>query len=107
MNYRPKLWVIHGDSQPIRRPAMLKLLQATIMAALVTALIPASAYADPYKWCANYTGDDGGSGNNCGFVTLEQCRAAAAGMGGFCDPNPFYTPPTERPAKRTRKARNN
>ena len=48
------------------------------------------AQADPYKWCAVYgTGRDGGA-TNCYFVTLEQCRAASSGMGGFCTVNQFY-----------------
>ena len=38
--------------------------------------------ADPYKWCAV----DGGGGTNCGFVTIEQCRASISGMGGSCEP---------------------
>lgn len=44
--------------------------------------------ADNYKWCANTSGGMGAS--NCGFETLEQCRATVSGTGGFCDPNPFY-----------------
>ena len=38
---------------------------------------PAHSYDmpyDPYPWCAFYSGD-GGGGTNCGFLTLEQCRA--------------------------------
>jgi hypothetical protein len=40
---------------------------------------------------------------NCGFITIEQCRATASGMGGFCVPNQFYNP--RRPAKDARKQR--
>jgi len=58
--------------------------------------------ADPYKWCAQYGGHEGG-GTNCGFVTIEQCRATISGMGGFCVPNPFYTGPETTPTKRKRK----
>ena len=29
---------------------------------------------------------------NCGFLTIEQCRATASGMGGFCVINQFYNP---------------
>ena len=61
------------------------------------------ARADPYKWCAEYGGRDDGGGTNCGFVTLEQCRATVHGMGGFCTPNPFYTGPEKTPAKRKKK----
>ena len=27
---------------------------------------------------------------NCGFLTIEQCRASVSGIGGFCVPNQFY-----------------
>jgi hypothetical protein len=37
---------------------------------------------DPYPWCANYSGDWSGV-SNCGFLTLEQCRATVSGIGGF------------------------
>ena len=66
------------------------------------ALAATAARADPYRWCAVYTGQAGGA-QNCGFVTLEQCRATIMGMGGFCTENQFYTGPAERPAKRKRK----
>jgi hypothetical protein len=55
---------------------------------------PAHAYDmpyDPYRWCAVYSGD-GGGGTNCGFLTIEQCRATVSGIGGFCAPNQFYNP---------------
>ena len=38
---------------------------------------------------------------NCGFLTIEQCRASVSGIGGFCVPNQFYNP--RRSAKDTRK----
>jgi hypothetical protein len=50
-----------------------------------------SAKADPYRWCAQYSGGAfGGGGTNCYFKTIEQCRAAVSGVGGFCVPNGFY-----------------
>jgi len=73
-----------------------------ILAALVgPALLPAHALEkyDPYPWCAVY-GGRGGGGTNCGFLTIEQCRATVSGIGGFCTPNQFYNP---RPAARARK----
>ena len=84
---------------------MRKRLTGTIiLAALAAAIVltPAAAKADPYRWCAVYGGEDAG-GTNCGFVTLEQCRATISGMGGSCEPNQFYTGPNERPARRARK----
>ena len=64
------------------------------------AISASSATADPYPWCANY-GTPGGT--NCGFVTIEQCRATISGMGGFCEPNQFYTGLENLPAVRKRK----
>jgi hypothetical protein len=67
---------------------------------------PARAYVmpyDPYPWCAVY-GGRGGGGTNCGFLTIEQCRATISGIGGFCTPNQFYNP---RPAARARKRQAN
>jgi hypothetical protein len=60
-----------------------------------------AATADPYKWCAVY--DTGDAATNCGFVTIEQCRATVSGIGGFCEPNQFYTGPGKTPAKRNPK----
>ena len=59
------------------------------------------ASADPYKWCAVYSMF--GEVRNCGFVTIEQCRATISGIGGWCEPNQFYTGPDEKPALRTRE----
>lgn len=55
-----------------------------------------AASADPYKWCAV---DSNGGGTNCGFVTVEQCRATISGMGGFCEPKQVV-PPNLSPAAR-------
>ena len=41
--------------------------------------------------------------SNCGFLTIEQCRATVSGIGGFCVINQFYNP--QGPAKGTRKRR--
>jgi hypothetical protein len=54
---------------------------------LMAVLAPSAARAyeklyDPYPWCAEYWGDRGGGGTNCGFLTLEQCRAAVSGVHG-------------------------
>ena len=45
-------------------------------------------------------GDSGLGGSNCGFLTIEQCRATVGGGSSFCVPNEFYNP--HGPAKRTR-----
>jgi len=64
----------------------------TVAATFATGVLMSSvpdAHADPYRWCAVYGGHMGGS-SNCGFITLEQCRATIMGMGGFCALNQFY-----------------
>ena len=48
-----------------------------------------AAKADPYRWCAEYSGRGGAT--NCYFITLQQCQATVSGVGGFCRPNNFYT----------------
>ena len=63
------------------------------------------AHADPYRWCAVYGGGRHGGGTNCYFMTIEQCRAAVSGTGGFCNPNTFYdgrpvTTPEDGPRRR-------
>jgi hypothetical protein len=47
---------------------------------------------DNTRWCAQYSGGRAGGGTNCGFFTLEQCRATVSGIGGFCVINQFYNP---------------
>jgi hypothetical protein len=67
------------------RPGLTALAALGLLAAASTF---DSVQADPYPWCADQRGDQGGT--NCGFVTLEQCRATVSGIGGYCVPNPFY-----------------
>ena len=65
---------------------------AVLLLMAVLAPSTTSAYErpyDPYPWCAVYAGVDF-SATNCGFMTLEQCRAAISGVGGFCEPNQLY-----------------
>ena len=46
------------------------------------------AAAASNAWCAVYN-RRGGTSENCGYATLDQCRAQVLGLGGFCRPNPF------------------
>src|SRR5262245_33824449 len=88
----------------------LKMLTVTnVVAALVLMTVPltqtpATALpCDNTRWCAQYSGQ-GGGGTNCGFFTIEQCRATVSGIGGFCVPNQFYNPcgPAARRSSRYR-----
>jgi Protein of unknown function (DUF3551) len=83
----------------------MRLATLTLAALAAPAILtspPVSAYEmpyDPYPWCAAYGGDMGGA-SNCGFLTIEQCRATVSGIGGSCEPNQFYNP---RPQARRHK----
>ena len=47
--------------------------------------LPTPAHAEiEYPWCVVYSGNEGDSGVNCGFVSREQCLATAHGAGGIC-----------------------
>lgn len=58
---------------------------------LAAAALAAPAQAQNYPWCAYY--GNGFSGENCGFVSFEQCLATVRGIGGFCNRNYTYVPP--------------
>ena len=73
-------------------------LAIVAFAALIAGSLTDHAKADPYRWCAEYGGGRGG-GTNCYFMTIQQCRAAVSGNGGFCRPNTFYTG-DDRPRRR-------
>jgi hypothetical protein len=68
-----------------------------------TVFTPLVGHADPYAWCAAYGGGQNGGGRNCGFVTYQQCMVTIRGMGGFCEPNLFYTGTADRPVRHVRK----
>jgi len=55
---------------------------------LIAGTAAASAQADPYRWCALYSGNGLGGASNCYFVTQQQCLATVSGVGGSCVPNP-------------------
>jgi hypothetical protein len=70
-----------------------------------------AARADPYRWCAEYSGGDfGGGSTSCYFWTWEQCMAAVSGVGGFCRVNTFFdgrpvTTPEDSPRRPAAKRR--
>lgn len=84
----------------------MRVIRAAILLILAAGPFAASAKADPYRWCAQYSGGWSGGATNCYFLTLEQCRAAISGVGGFCAPNNFYDGrPVTTPEDRTRAKR--
>jgi hypothetical protein len=63
-----------------------------------------AANAVEYPWCADLGKEIGAT--NCGFVTIEQCRATVFGVGGSCVPNPFYRAAvTDRPVRAKKASR--
>ncbi|MFZ2069412.1 MAG: DUF3551 domain-containing protein [Xanthobacteraceae bacterium] len=65
-----------------------------VIGILVATVAPgASALAQNYPWCAVYSTGDGDA-TNCGFVSREQCMATVSGIGGRCEPNNRYVPPS-------------
>ena len=73
----------------------------TALALLAAGGAFAPALADPYRWCAQYSGRP--DGTHCWFVTYEQCRATVSGVGGYCIQNPRNAVPIDEPVRRTRK----
>jgi len=69
-----------------------KVMGAPVLVTVLLSQTPATALpCDNTRWCAQYSGKLGGA-TNCGFFTIEQCRATVSGIGGFCVPNQFYNP---------------
>jgi Protein of unknown function (DUF3551) len=85
----------------MRRIAMIGI---AAIAHLPTLSTPARAEIE-YPWCAQYGSD--AEGRNCGFSTLEQCRATVSGIGGSCEPNLFYPGAASDISKSKRKKREN
>lgn len=69
----------------------MRTLLLTLAACALAAGTASLAEAEDYPWCAIY--DMGDEAKNCGFVTIEQCRASVSGIGGFCMRDPQYEPP--------------
>jgi hypothetical protein len=59
---------------------------ALVSASLVMITLPVTdADAASNSWCATTPKRS----ENCGYATLDQCRAYVLGLGGWCRPNPF------------------
>ena len=73
---------------------------------IVVATVAEPAKADPYRWCAVYGSFGGGGVESCWYLTIEQCRAAVSGLGGFCKESAWYDGrpvSTDVPSKSPRK----
>jgi hypothetical protein len=52
---------------------------------VMTTLLATDAKSANNRWCAVSPKKS----ENCGYATLDQCRAQVLGLGGWCRPNPF------------------
>jgi hypothetical protein len=68
---------------------MMRIVIAVLFSMIVASAVE-PAKADPYRWCAQYGGFGGGGIESCYYLTLEQCRAAVSGIGGFCRESGWY-----------------
>jgi hypothetical protein len=84
-------------------PFVRKTLYGAVILAVASMFFAVgAASSDPYKWCA--VESDGGT--NCGFATIEQCRATISGKGGACEPKQVV-PPNLSPAARAAAPKTN
>lgn len=74
------------------RPVAIRLALLALAVIVASAAASTGAQAQNYPWCAYY--GNGDRGTNCGFVSFAQCLADVSGIGGFCQPNNLYQPPT-------------
>src|SRR5262245_8143076 len=68
-------------SQCQRAPVRLSIWTGCLLAA--ASMYVGSASGQSAKWCAI---NSVGGGTNCGFVSMDQCRASISGVGGVCEP---------------------
>jgi hypothetical protein len=57
--------------------------------------VPSSSAQESFfnkQYCTIGGGGRGSGIADCGYNTLEQCRASASGLGKYCSENPFWKP---------------
>ena len=71
---------------------MRVLALAILTIATVSAAGPARAqkYDPAFPFCMHVVQWGGAIYENCSFVTIDQCRASASGLGYMCDANPYF-----------------
>jgi hypothetical protein len=82
----------------------MRLLQASLVAAVLLAAAPASAQsAYDYPWCGVYTSNQGaGGGQACYYTSYAQCMETMRGL-GICTQSPYYRGPSEPVRRRERR----
>ena len=85
----------------------MRSLILAVLALATVASAPASAqkYDSTSPICkTNYRW--GGEDTDCGYTSIAQCQASAAGMGAMCINNPYYVGPSpDRPREPARQGR--
>ena len=77
------------------RKISMKVVLCLLGIAIAITAIGTPVHAQGRRRCAFYGGHFGGA-TNCGFDTFEQCLATISGVGGSCQPNTMYVPPSGR-----------
>jgi Protein of unknown function (DUF3551) len=76
-----------ASGAPARRTgggAIMRAIGLASVSLVMITLLVTDADAASNRWCAVYS--KRGS-ENCGYATLDQCRAQVLGLGGWCRPN--------------------
>ena len=69
-----------------------------VMITLLAVAVPATGYAGPKSQGTRYCAQYRGGGENCGFLSMQQCRAALSGNGGMCMVAAIQDPWIKKPA---------
>ena len=67
------------------KEAIMRAIGLVSVSFVMTTLLATDAEAASNRWCAVTPKRS----ENCGYATLDQCRAYMLGLGGWCRPNPF------------------
>jgi len=65
--------------------AIMRAIDLVSVSLVMMTLLVTDADAASNRWCASTPRRS----ENCGYATLDQCRAYVLGLGGWCRPNPF------------------
>jgi uncharacterized protein DUF3551 len=67
------------------KEAIMRTIALFSASLVMTTLAVTDVGAASNRWCATTPKRS----ENCGYATLDQCRAYVLGLGGWCRPNPF------------------
>jgi len=74
--------------------AMMKVL-VTMLTIAICVLGTTAVSAQDFPFCLKSC-----SYGSCAFSTYQQCQAAASGLDGWCEANPYYRQPNSTPTSR-------